>query len=166
MPNWIRLLVVAAFWIYALAAQMSGFTSALIGVVLALLATLLLVPPAIHQIRLFAQNRRTAGMRPVEATDLIIAGVAGAAIFGVMGAVGVIWYIVQAKPSVAAPSPPSASPSAGQIETLQSQIQSLRSEIQHLSADADRGAKAARIVQLEEGIKKLEEGIATAPELS
>lgn len=155
MPNWAQFAASAAFYILTLAATVSGFISPLIAILLAILATLLLIPAIRHHVRRFAQNRRSAGRQVMEPADLLIVGAAGTALFVVIGAIGVIWFLLQPRAPLAAPQPGQAtSAQTGQIEGLRGEIQSLRSEIQHLSTQADRGGKAARVVQLEEGIKK------------
>ncbi len=67
-----RFIWAAAFYLLALAAQMSGYTNSVIAIALAGIATLLLVVPLGHQCRTWHSARREAGMWGLDSWYVIV----------------------------------------------------------------------------------------------
>jgi hypothetical protein len=67
----------AALWLIALAAQVSGFTSAAIAFALAGVALFILVAPAYHHSRKWHEARRKAGKPALGPSHLILVGLIG-----------------------------------------------------------------------------------------
>lgn len=108
----------AAFYIFALAAQVSGYTNTVVALLLAAIATLLLLFPGWHH----GRNWRKNGGK-VEPDHLIVVGLIGAVLSVAILAAGFIWQSMQSRPQIAnaetgtaaaparpAPSPPTQSP--------------------------------------------------------
>ena len=71
-----KLFASAAFYILALAAQVSGLTNTWVAGFLAIVATLLLIPPFRHYMRKWRDRQRAMGARIVEPEHLLLVGLA------------------------------------------------------------------------------------------
>ncbi len=80
-----------AFYILALAAQVSGYTSPIVALLLAAFGTLMLLIPACYHARHWHKRRIEGGRRSVEPTHLLVIGLVGIVVFAVISLGAVIW---------------------------------------------------------------------------
>jgi hypothetical protein len=83
-----------AFWLLALAAQMSGYTNVAIALALVGVAIFFLLAPVYHHVRKWHEKRRLKG-RALEPNHLILIGVIGTVLFAGIGAAGFIWQYLR-----------------------------------------------------------------------
>jgi hypothetical protein len=93
-----RFLWAAAFYLLALAAQVSGFTNGWVALGLAAIATMIAAVPSWHHAHEWHEQRVTAGKLALEPWHLIAAGLIGVVVFVAIAIGGVIWQF--SKPNV------------------------------------------------------------------
>src|SRR5262245_26392658 len=81
----------AAFYLLALAAQLSGYTNPMMALGLAVIATACLAIPAGHHARAWHRARRASGRMTLEPSHLIWFGFVGAAVCLAIAAGGYLW---------------------------------------------------------------------------